>query len=227
MAATPRRVVVHDLGRTRYGEALALQRRLQEERAAGAGMDVLLLTEHEPVFTLGRNHPEPDLRGPLAAIEAAGIAIVQTERGGDITYHGPGQLVAYGIIDSRAWRLPVVDYVAGLEETVIRLLRRWTIEGRRVAGARGVWVEERKIASVGVNVRRGVTMHGIALNVACDLSAFGLINPCGMTDVEMTSVERESGAAAGMDAASRAFLEEFAAVFACDVRLAAAGMPLS
>lgn len=200
-----------------------MQRRLQGERAGGGGEDVLLLTEHEPVLTLGRNHPEPDLRAPLAAVAAAGITIVPTERGGDITYHGPGQLVAYGIIDSRAWRLPVVDYVAGLEETVIRVLSRWEISGRQVREARGVWVGQRKVASVGVNVRRGVTMHGIALNVADALEAFELINPCGMGNVEMTSMEREVGEAVDLDGVKQAFVEAFAAVFSCEVEAARAG----
>ncbi len=210
-----RTITVRDLGRTDYVDVLALQRARQVARANGEAPDTLFLTEHKPVLTLGRSHPDPDLRQPMAAVEAAGISIVQTERGGDITYHGPGQLVVYGIIDLKAWGIGAVDYVTGLEEAAIRLLAGWGIGARRMAKARGAWVDGRKIASVGVNVRRHVTMHGIAINLAPDMEHFALINPCGLAGVEMTSVIRETGRAVSVAAAGAAFVREFEAVFEC------------
>ncbi|HKS93020.1 MAG TPA: lipoyl(octanoyl) transferase LipB [Tepidiformaceae bacterium] len=209
-------IKVHDLGLTDYRDALDTQRELQAARIAGEAPDTLLLTEHRPVLTLGRAHPAPDLRVPAGAVQDAGIEIVATERGGDITYHGPGQLVAYGIVDLRGWDLPLLDYVAGLEQTVIRLLARRGIEANQRHGARGVWVEGRKIASVGIHVRRWVTMHGIALNVAPDMAHFELINPCGLAGIEMTSMERELGTSPPMTEVKAAFVDAFAEVFRCE-----------
>ena len=216
---TARAITVRDLGKTDYLEVLAIQRACQAARADGEAPDTLLLTEHEPVLTLGRSHPEPDLRQPMAAVEAAGISIVQTERGGDITYHGPGQLVVYGVIDLKAWGIGAVDYVTGLEEAAIHLLGAWGIGARRVSKARGAWVGNRKIASVGVNVRRHVTMHGIAINLAPNMEHFALINPCGLAGVEMTSVLRETGRAVGISDAGAAFVQEFEAVFDCSAAI--------
>ena len=213
--AEHRSLKVYQLGTTAYREVHALQQRLQLQRREGSGLDSLLLTEHRPVLTLGRSHPQPNLRVPRAEIEERGVDIVETERGGDITYHGPGQLVAYGIIDLRRWNLAVLDYVTGLEQVVIDLLAIYGVEGRRQADARGVWVEERKIASVGINVRRWVTMHGIALNVATDLTAFDLINPCGMPGVQMTSLSQEVGGPVSISRAAGEFAIHFSATFAC------------
>src|SRR4029078_6110015 len=135
-----------------YREVHALQQGLQLRRREGSGLDTLLLTEHRPVITLGRGHPSPNLRVSPEVVANYGIEIVETERGGDITYHGPGQLVAYGVIDLKAWELPVLDYVNGLEEAVIGVLADWGLRGERVPRARGVWMEERKIASLGLHV---------------------------------------------------------------------------
>lgn len=217
MVESARTITVRDLGRNDYLDVLALQRACQDARAEGEAPDTLFLTEHEPVLTLGRSHPEPDLRQPMAAVEAAGISIVQTERGGDITYHGPGQLVVYGIIDLKAWGIGAVDYVNGLEEAAIRMLGGWGIAARRVTKARGAWVGARKIASVGVNVRRHVTMHGIAINLSPNMDHFALINPCGLSGVEMTSVLRETGRDVGVAEAGDAFVREFEAVFGCSM----------
>ena len=135
--STTRTIAVRDLGLTDYGEVHRLQQELQAERVRGEGVDTLLLTEHRPVFTLGRNHPEPNLRATAEMVRAAGIEVAQTERGGDITYHGPGQLVAYGIIDLRAWGIGVVDYVEALEETMFGVIGEWGVEGHRHECARG------------------------------------------------------------------------------------------
>ncbi len=215
---TRRNVLVYQLGTTSYGEVHRLQQRLQAQRREGAGADTLLLTEHRPVFTLGRSHPVPSLRASEELVRQYGIEIVQTERGGDITYHGPGQLVAYGIIDLRGWGIGVLDYLTGLEDTVIGVLADWGLRGERSALGRGVWVGEGKIASAGLNVRRGVTMHGIALNIDPDMSHFALINPCGMDDVEMTSMVAEAGKHIEFEDVAEAFLFHFGRVFACEVR---------
>ena len=215
MPGEQRSLKVYQLGTTGYREIHTLQQRLQAQRREGAGVDSLLLTEHRPVLTLGRSHPEPNLRVSREEVEARSIEIVPTERGGDITYHGPGQLVAYGIIDLKGWDLPVLDYVTGLEQVVIDLLSSFGIEGERQAGARGVWVQGRKIASLGINVRRWVTMHGIAINVSPDMTAFDLINPCGMPDVEMTSITRELGETVSISRVAGAFVIHFSSIFGC------------
>lgn len=220
MPDTPRKVSVYQLGTTSYGEVHRLQQRLQAQRRGGAGTDTLLLTEHRPVFTLGRSHPVPSLRASEDLVHQYGIEIVQTERGGDITYHGPGQLVAYGIIDLRGWGIGVLDYLTGLEDTVIGVLADWGLRGERSAMGRGVWVGEGKVASAGLNVRGGVTMHGIALNIDPDMSHFALINPCGMENVEMTSMAAELGKQASFEEVSEAFVFHFSRVFECEARSA-------
>jgi lipoate-protein ligase B len=210
-----RTINVYQLRTTSYHEVHTLQKRLQGQRGESQGVDSLLLTEHLPVITLGRSHPEPDLRAPAATIANYGIQIVQTERGGDITYHGPGQLVAYGVIDLKNWDMGVLDYATGLEETVIGVIADWGVRGERVAAARGVWVGGRKIASLGLNVRRWVTMHGIALNIDPDMSHFDLINPCGMDDVEMTSLSAEVSKQVPMEEVVESFVFHFGRVFDC------------
>ena len=215
MSAT-RSVSVYDLGLTRYGDVHRLQQRLQEQRRGGEGVDSLLLTEHRPVFTLGRSHPEPNLRVNDEVVREHGIEVVQTERGGDITYHGPGQLVAYGIIDLRAWGLGVVDYVTALEETMISVLADWGVWGDRREDARGVWVEGRKIGSVGLHVRRFVSMHGAALNVAPNMDHIGLMNPCGIPDAEMTSLSAEVDKQVDFAEVSDSFVFHFARVLECE-----------
>ncbi len=216
-----RAIEVRDLGLTRYGEAHELQRRLQAERVQGEGTDTLLLTEHRPVFTLGRNHPEPSLRATAEAVQRAGIEVAQTERGGDITYHGPGQLTAYGIIDLKRWGMGVVDYVTALEDTMFGLLEEWGVEGHRHECARGAWVKDRKIGSVGLHVRRFVSMHGAALNVSPDMTHIALMNPCGMADTEMTYLEAEAGQPVAMADVKDAFVREFERVTGCETLVGA------
>lgn len=206
------------LGRTDYRAALELQRGLLAQRKAGDCYDLLLLTEHEPVLTLGRGADERFLRASRDSLEARGIALVRTERGGDITFHGPGQLVAYPILDLRQHGKDVHLYVRRLEETALHLLARYGIRGRRQPGKPGVWVGEQKIASVGVFISRWTTMHGIAINIAPDLAAFDLIYPCGLTDVRMTSVAELQGHAPTMEQAMDGFVEVFGGVFGVLVR---------
>ena len=215
MTAEYRSLKVYQLGTTSYREVHMLQQRLQLQRREGTGVDSLLLTEHRPVFTLGRSHPVPDLRVARSDFDEQGIEIVQTERGGDITYHGPGQFVAYGVIDLKGWDLPVLDYVTGLEQAAIDVLSSHGLVGERRKDARGVWLEGRKIASIGINVRRWVTMHGIALNVSPDLGPFEMINPCGMPGTEMTSMSREVGGPVSISRVAGEFVIHLSRLFAC------------
>jgi lipoyl(octanoyl) transferase len=176
-------------GRVPYRAALAWQRGLAEERIAGRRDDLLLLLEHEPVVTLGRIAESANLLRP------EGIDVVEVERGGDVTYHGPGQLVGYPILDLAGYRQDLHWYLRTLEDALIIALARLDIAAGREPGRTGVWTSGRKIASIGVHVKRWVTWHGFALNVTTDLAAFDRIVPCGIPGVVMTSVEREGGRA--------------------------------
>jgi lipoyl(octanoyl) transferase len=177
------------LGRLEYAAALALQTELVEARRQGTASDTLLLLEHEPVYTIGRTRD----RTSLGAAEVSGLPVVEINRGGQATYHGPGQLVGYPILDLNAYGRDLHVYLRTLEEALIRACGEAGIVAGRREGLTGVWVEDRKIASIGVGVRHWISMHGFAINVAADLTGFGAIVPCGIEDVTMTSVERESG----------------------------------
>lgn len=188
---------VRRLGRVDYADALAMQAALVEERRSRAIGDTLLLLEHPPVITLGvktRQGPNHIIASP-DELAREGVAVHETGRGGDVTYHGPGQLVAYPIFDLRPDRCDVHQYVRDLEEVLIRALQPFGIAGRRVTGLSGVWVgapgRERKIAAIGVRISRWITSHGFALNVATDLRHFRLIVPCGIADRGVTSIEQE------------------------------------
>lgn len=185
---------VCDLGRRRYGDVLALQRALAAQRLAGErDDDLLLLVEHEPVVTLGRTTAATSL--PLSSEELArrGIEVFNVERGGDVTWHGPGQLVGYPILDLRAHREDLHWYLRTLEDVLIDSLESLGIPADRHPGRTGVWTAGRKIASIGVHVKRWVTYHGFALNISNALEGFELIVPCGLHDVIMTSVAVERG----------------------------------
>jgi len=153
--------------------------------------DIVLFLEHPPVFTLGRRGGLNNLTVSEAFLEKEGIPVIQVERGGDITFHGPGQLVIYPIIDLGAARLGVADYVTALEEVMIRTAAHWGIKANRNPRNRGVWVGNSKLGSIGVAIRHGVTFHGLALNVNTSLEPFSWIHPCGLDDTEITSLERE------------------------------------
>ena len=178
--------VVH-AGTVPYAEALAWQRELAEDRIAGRlPHDVLLLLEHPPVVTLGRNSQ------PQHVLQPAGIDLFDVERGGDVTFHGPGQLVGYPILDLHAYKQDLHWYLRTLEQALIEALALLGIHGERRQGFTGVWTRGRKIASIGIHVKQWVTWHGFALNVTTDLTHFDRIVPCGIEGVEMTSVERET-----------------------------------
>jgi len=185
---------VVDLGRRRYGEVLELQRDLCRRRVAGElTEDVLLLVEHEPVITLGRGTRNSSLPLEPAELRRRGLDVFEVERGGDVTYHGPGQLVGYPIIDLQDHRPDLHWYLRTLEAVLIDTLADLDIPAERRAGLTGVWTRGRKIASIGIHVKQWVTLHGFALNVVNDLHNFGLIVPCGIDNVIMTSVHEERG----------------------------------
>lgn len=182
-----------DLPHLPYIEALELMRRLVDQKRRFPFPEVLILLEHEPVLTMGRRAGESDILAPEALLAEKGIHVHKVERGGLITYHGPGQLVAYPIFNLRAMGLPVPELVYGLEEIILHTLSDFGIVAEREAGKRGVWVEREKIASIGVAVRGGVSFHGLALNYDPDLAHFDLINPCGLSGVRMTSMRKLLG----------------------------------
>ena len=183
-----------DLGRRRYLDVLELQRDLCRRRMSRElDHDVLLLVEHEPVVTLGRGLRSTSLPIAPAALERRGIPVVEVERGGDVTYHGPGQLVGYPILDLREHREDLHWYLRQLEGALMLALEELGVTAQRNPGLTGVWTSGRKIASLGIHVKQWVTLHGFALNVTTDLSYFDLIVPCGIQGVVMTSVARELG----------------------------------
>lgn len=185
------------LGPVRYRDGLALMDALVAARAAGGTGDWLLYPDHEPVLTVGRNPSEGNVRADLATLERAGIEVVPVPRGGDVTWHGPGQLVGYPVVALDRVGRDLHRWLRTLEAALIGALARHGIEARRVEGRTGVWLSgTEKIASIGVAVRRWVGYHGFALNVENRLDDFGLIHPCGYRDVRMTSVARVLGAAA-------------------------------
>jgi lipoate-protein ligase B len=190
--AAPQPLDVRHLGVVPYGEALELQRALAEDRIAGRIPDSLLLLEHPPVITLGRGWKQSSLPIDPDALRRRGIEVFEIERGGDVTYHGPGQLVGYPIIDLQQHRPDLHWYLRQLETVLIGALAAFGIAAERSTGHTGVWTSGRKIASIGVHVKRWVTWHGFALNVTTDLSPFSLIVPCGIPDVVMTSIAEET-----------------------------------
>ena len=211
---TVRRVEWSFLGRVGYGDAVALQERVRAALRRGEGPERLLLLEHPPVYTLGRNAEAGDVVAPPAWLAAQGIEIHESDRGGQATYHGPGQLVGYPILDLDPDRRDVRRYVADLCEALVRTLADLGIEAEARPSPRiGVWVGEAKIASLGVHLSRWITTHGFALNVTTELAHFGGLVPCGMPGVALTSVERLTGVRHELPAVAAAFLPHFATIF--------------
>lgn len=204
---------VHRLGRVGYREALELQGRIMEARQERRIPDTLLLLEHPHTLTFGsRQRPEHLLVSP-EELAHRGVGLYPTRRGGDITYHGPGQIVGYPIVELKLPGRGVHWYVRGLEEVLIRTLASYGIEGERSPGQTGVWVGREKIAAIGVEVKRWVTRHGFALNVTTDLTYFDLIVPCGIPDKGVTSMERLSGRAPDQVEVEDEILRRFVEVF--------------
>jgi lipoyl(octanoyl) transferase len=229
-------ISVVQLGRVDYGEGLRLQRTLVDLRKAGEIGDVLLLLEHSPVITLGRNARAANVLFSTDALAARGVEVFECDRGGDVTFHGPGQLVGYPIFDLRGYSssepsavssqleparpqrktLGAVGYVRRLEEVLIRSCADFGIPTRRVAGLTGAWTDAEpsaKIAAIGVHISRSVTSHGFALNVNTDLEYFDLIVPCGITEKAVTSMKQELGREVDLDSVAQAVSRNFGGVF--------------
>ena len=205
---------VERLGLIPYGEALDLQNRLVAQRRAGEVSDTLLLLEHPHVITLGTSSHRDNILVDDEQARLLGIDVFETGRGGDVTYHGPGQLVGYPILDLKPDRCDLHRYVRDLEEVLIRALSSFGIEAGRKSGLTGVWVGDEKIAAIGVRVSSGwITSHGFALNVSTDLSFFGSIVPCGITQFGVTSIERVLKRQVGMDAVCDAVEDAFSREF--------------
>ena len=191
-----------------YREAWDLQRALVEERAQGRSGDSLLLLEHPPTYTVGRRGRESDLLLPRRELERRGAAVHDVDRGGEVTYHGPGQLVGYHIVDLRGWSSPL-RYVRALEVVLAKTLADFGIQAGRIEGLTGVWAKDRKIAAIGVRISRGVTSHGFALNVNTDLSWFQHIIPCGIHDGQVTSMEWLLGHSVSLPKVAEVVAERF------------------
>ena len=210
-----RKCCLRELGRMDYGAALELQRQLIAERQQGLIPDQLLLLEHPHVITLGRNGKAANLLASGEVLSRAGIAFYPTDRGGDVTYHGPGQLVGYPIMDLREWQRDVGAYVRAVEQTIIDTLADYGITAGRIPKLTGVWVDDRKIAAIGVHISRWVTSHGFALNVSTDLGYFQYIVPCGLTK-PVTSMAA-LGVVASLHEVGQTLAAHFGRVFDCEV----------
>ncbi len=206
-----RQIALKDLGRIGYEAAFELQRELVERRKRGEIPDQLLIVEHPHVITLGRNAHSENLLASPEVLERAGIGLRTTDRGGDVTYHGPGQIVGYPIFDLREWKRDVVAYLRAIEQVLIEALAEFGIAAGRNPGATGVWVGDAKIAAIGVHISRWVTSHGFALNVDTDLNYFKYIVPCGLTQ-PVTSM-RALGSSASRQEMVAALARKFARVF--------------
>ena len=213
------------LGTVPYVDALELQRDLARRRITGElEEDILLLLEHPPVVTLGRTAKASNVVSSPDALRARGVEVHEVERGGDVTFHGPGQLVGYPIFDLKRHRRDLHWYLRQVEEALIVALANVGIEAERHAGYTGVWTQGRKIASIGVHARDWVTWHGFALNVLTDLSFFDLIVPCGIPQVQMTSVVRETGREVTIAEMAAVSASAFAEVFGLVLRDAPASL---
>lgn len=206
------------LGLVSYDEGLALQRDLMDLRASGTIGDVLLLLEHEPVLTLGTSGGDESLLVPREEIEEAGVQVFRTDRGGSVTYHGPGQLVGYPIFDLRPRGRDVHLFLRNMERAIISALGEFGIDAETVPGYTGVWVDGDKVCSIGIAVRKWITCHGFALNVSPNFDHWRLIHPCGLVDRQVTSIERVTGRDPGMEAVRSAVISGFAEVFAGEPR---------
>ncbi len=215
-----RTIVAEDLGVVPYGVAHEMQQRLLDERSQGQREDALLLLEHPHVVTLGRGAKAAHILWSREQLEARGFETFEVGRGGDVTYHGPGQLVAYAIFDLKPDRCDVRRYVRDLEEIMIRLCADFGVEATRISGCNGAWVGDEKIGAVGVRISRWVTMHGIAFNVCPDLDAYACIVPCGIRNRGITSLEKELGRKIPMEQVKENAKRHFASVFEAGVRMA-------
>jgi lipoyl(octanoyl) transferase len=208
-----KKVLIVDLGTIAYQEAWDLQHRIHEAKQAGLSPDVLLLLEHPHVFTLGKNAKKENLLVSETALREQGIDCISIERGGDVTYHGPGQLIGYPIFFLEALKLKVVDFVDRLEEVMIRVLAGYGLPAQRSSLNRGAWVKEAKLGFVGIALRRGITLHGFALNVAPKLSYYNMIYSCGLKGVDIVSLSSLLRRSISMEEVKKKTIDSFESVF--------------
>ncbi len=214
----------HNLGQIAYMEALEIQtnafeKALQDKKEGNTPLNKLFFCEHEPVLTLGKSGKSTNLLIPEELLQAQGIAFYPTNRGGDITYHGPGQITGYPVFDLEYWQIGLREYIERLEEAIIRFLALYDIKGERLEGATGVWIDPgipgkaRKICAIGVKSSRFITMHGFALNITTNLDYYSLINPCGFTDKGVTSLAKELNAPQDIEQAKQQLYTLFTQLF--------------
>jgi lipoate-protein ligase B len=205
--------VVRCLGRIEYYRAFKLQKELLQQRLKGQIADTLLLLEHPPTITVGKSGKLENILATPAQLVGAGVSLIFTDRGGDVTYHGPGQIVGYPILDLRERNRDIHQYVHNLEEVLIRTLADYGIKSGRDHNHAGVWVDDMEIAALGLSARKWITMHGFAMNVNTALDHFNLINPCGFTNKTATSIARLLGHELPLDGVTERLLAHFADVF--------------
>ena len=221
MSEERRTLALRELGVVPYAEALELQAELVSKRRAADIPDTLLLLEHPHVVTLGSRSDPTHVLADQAERDRLGIELFKSGRGGDVTYHGPGQLVAYPILDLKPHRQDLHRYLRDLETVLIGVAASFDVHAERSEGLTGVWTSMGKLAAIGVRVSSGwITSHGVALNVSTDLDYFGAIVPCGISDGDVTSLQRELGCPVSVPEASASLVERFADVFSCDILVA-------
>lgn len=204
------------MGRVPYGTAWNIQRQMVNKRRSGQFQDAIILLEHDPIYTIGRAGSRKNIIVPTAKLEDENIMVVEVDRGGDITYHGPGQLVGYPVLDLAMHGRDLHRYVRQLEEVIIRTIGFYNIQGWREQGLTGVWTEKGKIAAIGVGVKGWVSMHGFALNIKPDMKYFKMINPCGITDRPVASMEM-FGVKASLENVADVLIQNFAEVFEIEI----------
>ncbi len=207
------RCLVYRLGQVEYGAAYRMQRRLRQMRIEGAIPDVLLLLEHPPTVTLGKTGQTKNILVSPDQLRERKIALYFSGRGGDVTYHGPGQLVAYPVLSLKARNRDVHQYVRRLEEVALRTLKGFDIEAERDESHPGVWIGGEEIAAIGLSIKKWITMHGLALNVSPNLAHFSLIHPCGFTERKATSMARVLGCEVPMGPVISGFIRSFSEIF--------------
>ncbi|MBW2061550.1 MAG: lipoyl(octanoyl) transferase LipB [Deltaproteobacteria bacterium] len=212
---------VYQLGLAEYGQAFQIQERLQQRRIKGETTDTLLLLEHPPTLTIGSENDLENLLVSKEELIKRGISLFPADRGGGITWHGPGQLVGYPILDLKEKGQDIRKFIHDVEEVIIRTLSDLSIASSRDENHIGVWVGQKKIAAIGVRIKKWVTKHGFALNVSSDLTHFSLINPCGITDRGVTSINRVLGRSVSMDFIMERVVVHFSKVFDLEVEMAA------
>ena len=206
-------VRVYKLGLVEYAKAFQLQDELQSRRVNGDIPDVLMLLEHPPTLTLAKGNDDKNILVDDAILKQRNVAVFPTDRGGSITFHGPGQIVGYPILDLGDKGKDIHQYIRNLEQVIIETLGRYSLDSRRDSEHVGVWIGNEKIAAIGVRVRKWVTKHGFALNVNSDLSYFDLINPCGIVDKGVTSIKNILNREMNMEEVVNALIEKFSSVF--------------